>query len=155
MLPITTPSFPPQDSPVVRCPDPEIEACIGLLAEAFPKCFVVYEARRRPLKVGIHNDIMAALDGAVTAAELSRALGKYTNNKVYRTRLRVGAMRIDLNGEAAGTVAADEVWPGIKRVKAPPHPTSSAPLPTPTPLKRITLSGLREAGRQRREGGAS
>lgn len=148
MLSITTPTIPPQDSPVVRCPDPEIAACIGLLAETFPKCFVVYEARRRPLKVGIHNDILTVLDGAVTAAELSRALGKYTTNAVYRSRLRVGAIRIDLNGEPAGTVTTAEEWPAVKKAKAQPRPT-------PTPPKRITLSGLREAGRQRREGGAS
>jgi sRNA-binding protein len=92
------PSLPPSASAKQR-PDPEIAACIQLLTEIFPKCFVVYEGRRRPLKVGIHNDIITALAGAVTAAELGRALSVYTHNKVYRSRLRAGAIRIDLSGE--------------------------------------------------------
>jgi hypothetical protein len=37
----------------------ETRAAIALLAETFPKCFAVFEQRRRPLKVGIHNDILA------------------------------------------------------------------------------------------------
>ena len=31
-------------------------AAIVLLAERFPARFFVYEGRRRPLKIGIHND---------------------------------------------------------------------------------------------------
>jgi sRNA-binding protein len=30
-----------------------------LLAQLYPACFAVYEARRRPLKVGIRDDIIA------------------------------------------------------------------------------------------------
>jgi hypothetical protein len=30
---------------------------IALLAETFPKCFSVYQPRRRPLKLGIHKDV--------------------------------------------------------------------------------------------------
>ena len=59
---------------------------LELSAETWPKRFSIYEARRQPLKVGVHHDILAALDGAVTAAELSRALRVYTGNKVYRSR---------------------------------------------------------------------
>jgi hypothetical protein len=55
--------------------DATVAAVIAVLAEMFPKCFSVYEGRRRPLKIGIHRDIGAALDGAVTPAELHRALG--------------------------------------------------------------------------------
>jgi mono/diheme cytochrome c family protein len=73
-------------------PDQTIAAVLELLAETWPKCFSIYEARRQPLKVGVHHDILAALDGAVTAAELSRALRVYTGNKVYRSRVRPGAM---------------------------------------------------------------
>ncbi|MGZ9052573.1 MAG: ProQ/FINO family protein, partial [Rhodoplanes sp.] len=62
---------------------PQVEAAIDLLCEAFPKAFVRHEARRRPLKVGIHLDIAAALAGAVTDAELGVALRCYTVNRVY------------------------------------------------------------------------
>jgi sRNA-binding protein len=49
-------------------------AVLTLLAETWPTCFVVYEKRRRPLQLGIHHGILAALDGAMTAQELRRAL---------------------------------------------------------------------------------
>jgi ProP effector len=93
-----------------------VEAVLELLCELFPKAFVRYQARRRPLKIGIHNDLLAVLDGAVTAAELSHALRIYVSNRVYRERLREGAIRIDLNGEPAGTVA-------------PEHAITAAPVP--------------------------
>src|SRR5262245_55547696 len=54
-----------------------VTAAIALLAETFPKCFSVYERRRRPLRIGIHRDIKAALGGAITPAELHKALGMY------------------------------------------------------------------------------
>jgi sRNA-binding protein len=47
--------------------DPTVGAVLELLAETFPACFSVYEVRRRPLKVGIHTDILKGLDGAVTS----------------------------------------------------------------------------------------
>jgi ProQ/FINO family len=58
--------------------DLAVDAAIALLAETWPACFSVYERRRRPLKPGIHRDILAALDGATTSQELRRALGLYT-----------------------------------------------------------------------------
>src|SRR5262249_4418991 len=85
-----------------------IAAAISLLAELYPKCFSVYEGRRRPLKLGIHLDIQAALDGAITPAELHRALGFYCSNPAYLAQTRKGAWRVDLNGEPAGAVTDDE-----------------------------------------------
>ena len=43
----------------------DANAAIMLLAELYPACFAVYEARRRPLKVGIRDDIIAKVNGAV------------------------------------------------------------------------------------------
>ena len=37
-------------------PDQTIAAVLELLAETWPKCFSIYEARRQPLKVGVHHD---------------------------------------------------------------------------------------------------
>jgi|SRR5262245_22963302 hypothetical protein len=39
-------------------------AVIALLAERWPQCFAVFEQRRKPIKVGIHRDITAALASA-------------------------------------------------------------------------------------------
>jgi sRNA-binding protein len=85
--------------------NPGIAAVIELLAETWPHCFSIYENRRRPLKIGIHLDILAALDGAVSAEELEQTLRCYVSNKVYRSRLVTGAIRVGLDGLPAGSVA--------------------------------------------------
>ena len=38
-----------------------IVAVIGSLAEKWPGCFSIPESRRRPLKLGIREDVLAAL----------------------------------------------------------------------------------------------
>jgi sRNA-binding protein len=73
-------------------------AVIALLAETFPKCFSVYEGRRRPLKLKIHVDIQTTLDGAITPAELHKALGAYCSNRVYLSHTCKGAAKATLAG---------------------------------------------------------
>jgi hypothetical protein len=140
----------PPENTTIRLPDPQTTACIELLAETFPKCFAIYEARRKPLKIGIHLDILAAFDGAVTPIELSRALRRYTGNKLYQSRLRAGAIRVDLNGDPAGTVTPEQAV--TPRPRSPK--TTPAPSPKSTP-SRLTLSDLRKAGKRRAMGDAS
>ena len=41
---------------------------ITLRAELFPSCFFVYEGHRRPLKIGIRDDIAAQVHGAIGSA---------------------------------------------------------------------------------------
>ena len=65
----------------------EVNGAITLLAETYPKCFVIHEARRRPLKIGINADLVAALAGVVEPRMLGLALKIYTSNVVYLTRL--------------------------------------------------------------------
>jgi sRNA-binding protein len=81
-------------------------AGIALLAKTFPRCFVVHEAKRKPVKIGIDRDIAAKL-GAMPPA-LSIALKYYVGNAVYLAQMRDGAPRIDLNGKPAGAVTADQ-----------------------------------------------
>jgi ProP effector len=131
----------------------ETAAALALLAETWPACFSIYEKRRRPLKIGIHNDILATLDGAVTPAGLSRALRIYTGNKVYRSRLRIGAVRVGLDGEPAGEVAPDQVPAPVKREKNKEHDVpNSKSQKTP---RRLSLADLREAAKRRREKAAA
>jgi ProP effector len=106
-------------SPKAR--NPSIAAVIELLAETWPYCFSIYENRRRPLKIGIHHDILAALDGAISAEELEQALRCYVSNKVYRARLATGAIRVGLEGLPAGTVAEKDA------LAAKPKPAKSVP----------------------------
>jgi ProP effector len=126
-----------------------IAAAISLLAELYPKCFSIYEERRRPLKLGIHLDIQASLDGAITPAELHRALGAYCSNPTYLSHTRKGAPRLDLNGEPAGTVTADEeahAKATLVRIRAKKAATKAqAPL-----AKRLSLADLKAAALARK-----
>jgi sRNA-binding protein len=81
---------------------------IVMLAERFPKTFVVVEGRRRPLKINIDHDIAVALGKAVDVRELGYALMIYTSNLKYLSRLLHGAWRINLAGEPCGTVSVEE-----------------------------------------------
>ena len=116
----------------------EAIAMITLLSERFPACFAVVEARRRPLKIGIHNDIIAAV--GVAPDELGRALKRYTQADGYCAKLKAGAARIDLDGHAAGVVTEDEAKAAAaslakrkarrearkRAAAAPPAPTKGA-----------------------------
>ena len=84
-------------------------AVIELLADTWPGTFSVYEARRRPLAIGVHVALLEALDGAVTPAELSRALAVYTANGSYlRSLARRAAVRIGLDGAPVASVSAED-----------------------------------------------
>ena len=130
-----------------------IAAAIALLAETFPKCFAVYQERRRPLKLGIHLDIQAALDGVITSAELSNALGAYCANQAYRGRTLQGAWRLDLNGEPAGVVTADEeahAKTALARIKAKRAARAAAAKARAPPVKRLSLADLKAAALARK-----
>jgi sRNA-binding protein len=101
--------------------DRNIQAVLELLAETWPAAFSVYENRRRPLRIGIHTEILAALDGAITPIELRAALGCYVANPVYRARLVAGAVRIGLGGQPAGVVTPEQIPPA--RPSPSPSPT--------------------------------
>jgi sRNA-binding protein len=84
-------------------------AVIRLLAETWPAAFSVYEARRKPLAVGIHEPLLEALAGAVEPPELGRALGAYTCNAAYlRALAKPGAMRVGLDGAPVALVTAED-----------------------------------------------
>jgi ProP effector len=81
---------------------------IVALAELFPACFSVFQGRRKPLKVGIYDDVIAALGGAITDKEARLALAIYCGNHGYlRACAKAGTPRIDLAGNAVGAVDAD------------------------------------------------
>ena len=140
--------------------DPTIMATLELLAARWPAAFAVHQARRRPLAIGIHRDILAALDGAVTPDELSRALRFYTGNRVYLRRIAAGVTRVDLNGAPAGVITEKEAAYAraierrrlnrlaAKQIAA--KQIASAPLPKPAPPQRLSLADLREAAQRRK-----
>jgi ProP effector len=77
------------------------------LAEQFPRCFSVYDQRRRPLKIGIRSDILAAAP-AFDPVALAAGLKRYTGSLGYLAGMRAGAWRVDLAGNTAGVVTAEE-----------------------------------------------
>ena len=78
---------------------------IPQLAELYPSCF---RQPRQPLKIGIHNDIVAR-HPELRPSLITRALKTYTRSLGYLETLTAGAARIDLEGNPVGTVtAADE-----------------------------------------------
>jgi ProP effector len=138
--------------------DTTVTAVITLLAEAFPKCFSVYEGRRRPLKLKIHLDVQAALDGAITPAELHKALGIYCSNPVYLSHTRKGAWRLDLDGNPAGVITADEeahAKATLAGIRAKKEARAAAALAAAQPAilqppKRLSLADLKAAALARK-----
>ena len=148
------------------------KAVISVLAAKFPKCFAVPDTRRRPLKVGIDADLLAALRGSIRRTELIGALAMYCSSEGYLERALTGSWRVDLEGKPAGTVSADdEKHAKAKRASIrirreavmaaaiPQAAASRARGPALAPKaetgpgpKRLSLADLREAARRRREG---
>jgi sRNA-binding protein len=91
-------------------------AVITLLSELYPKTFFVHQARRRPIKVNIHIDIIATVNGAIRPHELVLALRAYTSNSVYLSHMRTGVTRIGLNGEPAGIVTAEAAKAAVEKL---------------------------------------
>jgi|SRR6516225_5743445 ProP effector len=137
---------------------------IGVLAERFPACFAVNPSYRRPLKLGIHNDILAQLGETITPRGLSDALRIYVGNIKYLKALVAGADRVDLNGMPVGTVSAEHAATAraqyeqqrdkhkakqkqaVAKPAEPPQPVA----PPPTAPRRISLADLRIAAQARR-----
>jgi ProP effector len=76
----------------------------------FPECFKPPDQTPRPLKIGIHLDVAAALPD-VSRNDQDLAFGIYVRTKAYHATLVEGAPRIDLNGDPAGAVSAVEARP--------------------------------------------
>src|SRR5215207_9083757 len=81
------------------------EATIRVLADRWPNCFAVSEKQRRPLKIGIGEEIA----GLLTDVDVLAALALYTRSPGYMEALVAGAVRIGLDGEPAGVVTAQQV----------------------------------------------
>jgi sRNA-binding protein len=132
-----------------------------LLRQKFPSAFARLNAhKRRPLKVGIHQDIVVAFPD-LDPVEIGRALRFYCSDLRYHRACIDGADRIDLDGNVNGTVTAAEVEnakrliAGIEariEAKRVPHKAKAAPgAPPLPPPKRLSLADVRAAAAARRE----
>jgi ProP effector len=80
---------------------------IDKLAELFPNCFFRDNHLRRPLKIGIRDEIIARHPDLRPGLIVS-ALKMYTRCVPYWDTLKAGAVRIDLDGNPAGEVTIEE-----------------------------------------------
>lgn len=81
---------------------------LAYLVEKFPQSFSL-QGEPKPLKIGIFDDLAARLadDDKVSKTRLRTALRHYTNSWRYLRAVKTGTPRIDLDGNAAGTVEAE------------------------------------------------
>ena len=81
----------------------DTKAIIAYLVEKFPFCFIA-EGEAKPLKIGLFQDLAEALkdDERVSKTQLRQALRQYTSNWRYLHGCKVGAVRVDLQGNPAG-----------------------------------------------------
>lgn len=76
------------------------------LAALYPKCFVTKGRPKRPLKIGIFADLVAAIP-ELQANRIKRFLAIYTTSKRYKLSCVPGAIRVDLHGNDAGQVSLE------------------------------------------------
>lgn len=95
----------------------DARAAIEFLVERFPTCFSLYEWRRRPLKVGIRDDIAAA-DNTITLQQIRHGLARYCGSDGYLSAMRAGAARIDLDGNVVGAVTEEQAAGAAKGLRA-------------------------------------
>jgi ProP effector len=133
---------------------------IAILAERFPAAFAVNPGYRKPLKLGIHTDIIAQLGEDIAPCDLSTALRIYVGNVKYLQTLVAGADRVDINGIPAGTVSAEHAdiakqQLAQRRDKQARRGQAQAKGKTKTEAKapntgRLSLADLRRAAQARR-----
>ena len=104
----------------------EAKATRTLLAERFPRCFAPKGEPKRPLKLGIHNDLRAA------APDISRrliriALEDYTTGNSYLRSMDAGAARLDLEGWPAGEVSITHAKLARQQLERRETPNRRAP----------------------------
>jgi sRNA-binding protein len=94
----------------------ELEQAIQCLANRYPKCFFTNPRQRRPLKKNIINDLEK--DGAPLASELlAEGVQWYMSHIGYLSVLEGGLKRVDINGDAVGTVTELEAHVAAKKLE--------------------------------------
>jgi ProP effector len=145
-----------------------INEIITLLAEKFPRTFMLYEQRRVPLKTGIRSEVLAALPDLEPRA-IRTALALHAQAPGYLRAVVRGGPRIGLDGLPAGAVTAAEAAWALEqaiageqrrrarradqaRARAEEGAASRASSPSAVPRASGTsLADLRRAAGERRE----
>jgi ProP effector len=91
---------------------------IAFLAERFPLCFTA-EGEARPLKIGIFADLVERVQGEenLSKTQLRSALRLYTSSWRYLYGVKVGAERVDLDGNSCGVLEEQHVEHARKQLE--------------------------------------
>lgn len=87
-----------------------IKEIIAFLAERFPLCFSA-QGEARPLKIGIFQDLVERVlgDENLSKTQLRSALRLYTSSWRYLHGIKIGAQRVDLDGNPCGELEQQHV----------------------------------------------
>jgi len=136
----------------------QVGEVLRFLCSRFPKTFFAYQVKRRPLKLGIHRELETILGETVDRKLIHRTLRTYVSNYCYLRSQKIGAERIDLNGNPAGVVTAEEAenakksLAGINAKRKQKRLALKEKKPEP---RRDGLAALREAAAARRRQAAA
>ncbi len=94
------------------------KALIAYLAEKFPACFTLKGAAK-PLKIGIFQELAEQLanDENVSKTRLRQALRHYTSSWRYLKSIKVGAKRVNLQGEEVAEIDQEQADYASKTLK--------------------------------------
>ena len=114
---------------------------LSVLSELFPAVFL--PPAFRPLKLKIHLDL---IERALTAEEVAAALSIHCRSLSYLCASTEGAVRVDLDGNPAGTVTTEEASNAKARIAAirlsvKERKAKLAPAPKPPETRRRPSPG--------------
>ena len=93
-----------------------IEKIRTILVEQFPLAFMPKRTPKKPLKIGIRDDVLA-LTKDLKAYWVRRAIGDYCGGLRYLENLIEGTPRIDLGGNEVGSVTADQAETALVHIE--------------------------------------
>jgi sRNA-binding protein len=140
-----------------RLPKAEYDAAIDVLLQlraAFPEVISRLDLyKRRPLKVGIYQDIKDLLP-EIDPAIIGIAMRIYCSDERYLSCLVADAPRIDLTGASCGEVTADEAirarkWLECILRRRYARQAAREVIKITEPQAKLSLSGLKAAARAR------
>ena len=94
------------------------EEWLPALIDRYPETFFEDPKARKPLKIGIHKDILADEGNQLASYQLTSALRWYTGALGYQLSIKAEAERIDLAGQSAGQVSAEDAKAAAEKVAA-------------------------------------
>jgi sRNA-binding protein len=81
----------------------QTQRMLAFLRDAFPKAFPPEGHRPKPLKIGIHLDILERTKGTISERRLARALRHHVSDEAYLDAGKRGEPRVDLDGRIIET----------------------------------------------------